>query len=79
MDTTTFNDKSTHHTSWDILTISDSKITDSPNGFHYANNDFNSYITSNHYNHSTIMINNNMKAILKCIYTQQTVESILTY
>ena len=56
MVTTTFNDKSTYHTSWDILTISDSNVTDSPNGVHYANNDFNSYITSNHYNHSIIHI-----------------------
>ena len=32
MVTTTFNDKSTHYTPWDILSISDSKIIDNPNG-----------------------------------------------
>ena len=53
--TTTFNDEYTHHTPWDILTISHSHISDSYFDS-YANNDFNSYITSNQYNHSIIHI-----------------------
>ena len=56
MVTTTFNDKSTYHTPWNILTISDSKIIDSHAMHHYTNNDFNPYITSNQYNHSIIHI-----------------------
>ena len=55
MVTTTFNDKSTHHTPWDILTISDSKIFDKQL-FLYYYNDFNRYITSNQYNHSILHI-----------------------
>ena len=54
--TTTFNDEGTHHTPWDILTISDSTIQDRHNGNSLTNNDFNSYITSNQYNHSIIHI-----------------------
>ena len=53
--TTTFNDGGTHHASWDILTISQSVISDSYFNS-YAKNDFNSYITSNQYNHSIIHI-----------------------
>ena len=54
--TTTFNIKNTHHTPWDILTISGSDITDRYNGYFPTNNDFNPYITSNQYNHSIIHI-----------------------
>ena len=53
--TTTFNDGGTHHASWNILTISHSLISDSYIDS-FTINDFNSYITSNQYNHSTIHI-----------------------
>ena len=56
MVTTTLNDKSTHHTPWDILTISDSKIFDNRSSYPYTINDFNRYITSNQYNHSILHI-----------------------
>ena len=56
MVTTTFNDKSTHHTPWDILTISDSEIFDNRSSYPYIINDFNRYITSNQYNHSILHI-----------------------
>ena len=56
MFTTTFNNKSTHHAPWDILTIMDSQIHDSRDVHHYTNNDFNPYITSNQYKHSIIHI-----------------------
>ena len=54
--TLTFNDEGTHHTPWDILTISDSTIKDRHNGQSLTDNDFNSYITSNQYNHSILHI-----------------------
>ena len=53
--TTTFNDEDTNHVPWDILSISDSLISDSYFDY-YAINDFNSDITSNQYNHSIIHI-----------------------
>ena len=53
--TTIFDDESTHHTPWDILTISHSLITDSYFDT-YTENDFNSQITLNEYNHSVIHI-----------------------
>ena len=56
MVTTTFNYKSIHHTPWDILTISDSKIFDGRTDYHYTNSDFNSFLTSNKYNHSILHI-----------------------
>ena len=56
MVSTTLNDRNTHEEPWDILTITDSKIYDSHNTYHYTSNDFNSYITSNQYNHSIIHI-----------------------
>ena len=56
MVTTTFNDKGTHHTPWDILTISDSKIFDGRTDYHYTSSDFNSFLTSNEYNHSILHI-----------------------
>ena len=56
MVSTTLNDRNTHEELWDILTITDSKIYDSHNTYHYTSNDFNSYITSNQYNHSIIHI-----------------------
>ena len=56
MVTTTFIDKSTHHAPWNILTITDSRIFDGRSGYRYTNNDFNSFLTSNQYNHSIIHI-----------------------
>ena len=56
MVTTTFIDKSTHHAPWNILTITDSRIFDSRSGYPYTNNDFNSFLTSNQYNHSILHI-----------------------
>ena len=53
--TSTFNDEGTLHEPWDILTISDSRITDSYFD-NYALNDFNSDIILNQYNHSIIHI-----------------------
>ena len=54
--TTTFNDESTFHAPWDILTITDSKIEDERNDNSYTNDDFDSYISSNQYNHSILHI-----------------------
>ena len=54
--TTTFNNESTYHVSWDILTISYSYVKDEHNGYHFINNDFNFFITSNQYNHSFLHI-----------------------
>ena len=53
--TSTFNNECTHHTSWDILTISNSIVRDGHNG--QSLNDFNFFITSsNQYNHSFLHI-----------------------
>ena len=54
--TTTLNNENTHRAPWDILTISDSSVSDRHDGRSNTNNDFNSYITSNQYNHSILHI-----------------------
>ena len=54
--TTTFSNECTHHAPWDILTISDSTISDKHNGISLTFNDFNSFVTSNQYNHSILHI-----------------------
>ena len=54
--TTTFNNESTYHALWDILTISNSDISDRHDGYYYTDDDFNSLISSNQYNHSFLHI-----------------------
>ena len=52
----TFNNECTHHTSWDILTISNRIVRDGHNGYHFTNNEFSFFITSNQYNYSFLHI-----------------------
>ena len=54
--TTSFNNKRSLPAPWDILTITDSKIQDDRNGNSYTNDDFDSYVGSNQYNHSILHI-----------------------
>ena len=54
--TSSFNDEGTHHTPWDILTISDSSINDRHNTRSYIENDFSSFATNTQYNHSILHI-----------------------
>ena len=54
--TTTFNNEYTYNAQWNILTISNSTISDKHNGYYLTTSDFNSDITSNQYNHSIIHI-----------------------
>ena len=54
--TTTFNNKSSYRALWDILTISNSNVYDPHDGYYFTDDDFNSLITSNQYNHSILHI-----------------------
>ena len=53
--TATYKNEYTHHAPWDILTISDSTISDNGDSI-TTDNGFNSYITPNIYNHPIVHI-----------------------